>query len=82
MRQDLIDKKPDVIIHVIAAHSVRNLQPDLTTLAQVSQDVKRKAGIEPKILIVLNKVDLLGDRAVWPPDSEKAGLILEAMRYL
>lgn len=82
LRQDLIDKKPDVIIHVIAAHSVRNLQPDLTTLAQVSQDVKRKAGIEPKILIVLNKVDLLGDRAVWPPDSEKAGLILEAMRYL
>ncbi|NLY53190.1 MAG: hypothetical protein GX060_00970 [Firmicutes bacterium] len=82
LEEDLIAKQPDVILHVVSAQSVRNLQQDLLAFSRLSQNLKRRTGFSPKTLLVLTKVDLLGDREVWPPDATKAGLILDLIDYL
>ncbi len=84
LKRDLIEKKPDIILHVIAARSIRNLSCDIKALKEVSSHLMSHGQVMPKTLVVISQPDLLGDRAVWPPDAcvTKAGLILEAMDYL
>lgn len=84
LEDDLLVKNPDVILHVVAAKAVRNLKNDLTTFAEIGRNIKRKTGTMPKTLLVINQVDLLGDRSKWPPEEHprKAGAILDTMDYL
>ena len=83
IKQDIKHYKPDIIIHVISAPEIRNLAKDLEVFDEIWKEIKSSEGIEVPVLIVLTKVDTLGNPREWPPEEypKKAGLIGEALNY-
>ena len=71
-------------MHVISAPEARNLENDIQVFKQIIKNIKEIKGIVPPIIIVLNKIDTLGNRRHWPPDNydEKIKLIVESIDYM
>ena len=83
LRKDLLEYRPDLILHVISAPEVRAMSPDLLATRTLFSGLKKDLKPFPCLAAVVSKVDTLGDPAVWPPeDSPKGGHILEVMEYL
>ena len=84
LKKDIVEKKPDLILHVIAAKEVRNLANDFAAYREIGRALETSLGIVPPTLIVITNVDALGNPREWPPEHSprKLGLIDESLRYL
>jgi len=84
VKQDIEKYKPDIIIHVISAPDIRNLEPDLKVFPEIMQKVKDTLGVELPVIVLLTKVDTLDNPEEWPPEKNptKAKLILDALEYM
>lgn len=84
LKQDLLKYRPDVLMHVISAPELRNIAPDLKIVREILAEIKRESGVDLPVVIVLNKVDTLGNPRDWPPETNarKAALIHEALQYM
>ncbi len=82
--QDINEFKPDVILHVVAAPEVRSMQQDFRLFNEIASMMRHEFGAVPPTIIVLNKVDTLGNPRDWPPETnyQKAGHIKATMDYL
>ena len=83
LREDVLRRRPDVIMHVISAPEVRNLSNDLKLFRDLSRSLEDQGTRTPTV-IVLNKADTLGNPRHWPPEAHphKAALIQEALVYM
>lgn len=84
VKDDIKKYKPDIILHVISAPEVRNLANDLEVFSRIMEEVKKEFGVEIPTIIIINKVDILGNPREWPPESfsKKAGLIFDCVSYI
>ncbi|AZR72442.1 hypothetical protein BBF96_02960 [Anoxybacter fermentans] len=84
LKQDLRKYKPDIILHVIAAPETRNLEQDFVVYKKIQRQLKEELGAIPPTIIVLNKIDTIGNPRDWPPEknARKAGLIKELLNYM
>lgn len=84
LKEDIRERKPDVIMHVIAAPEIRNLSNDLRVFHEISRALKSDSGTTTPAFIVLTKADTLGNPRDWPPQTSarKAALIQEALAYM
>lgn len=84
LEKDIIKYKPDIIIHVINATEARNLSNDLKVLKDIKNKLKKETGVETPTIIVMNKIDTLGNPRDWPPEEsgKKAALIKESLDYM
>jgi len=84
LRKDIKEKNPDIIMHIIGAPEARNLSNDLEVIKKISNDLKKHFDFVPPVIVVINKVDTLGDPREWPPKryAKKANLIEEVLDYL
>ncbi len=84
LKQDLIKYKPDVIMHVISAPEVRALANDLIVFKDITTMITTAQGISTPTIVVINKVDTLGNPMDWPPEvsAKKAGLIKDVLNYM
>ena len=83
LKEDVLRRRPDVIMHVISAPEIRNLANDLRMFQELSRSLEEQGRRTPTI-IVLNKADTLGNPRQWPPEEHpnKAALIQEALVYM
>lgn len=83
LKEDVLRRKPDVIMHVISAPEIRNLSNDLRVFRELSKSLDEEGARTPTI-IVLNKADTLGNPRHWPPEQHagKAALIGDALAYM
>lgn len=85
IRKDIIERyKPDIILHIISAPEIRNLSNDLKFFSKIMDEIKKEIGIKIPTIVVLNKVDTLGNPREWPPENypQKIKLIREAIEYI
>jgi predicted GTPase len=84
VHDEILKYKPDVILHVISAPETRNLSNDLKEFSNILKECKKKIGTELPTIVVLTKVDTLGNPREWPPEThaKKAGVIKECMDYM
>lgn len=84
VEKDLLKYKPDVVLHVVSAPEIRNLAHDLEVFSKMMKGVKVTSGVELPIIVVLTKVDTLGNPREWPPEenARKAAHISEALEYM
>lgn len=84
VKEDLKKHNPDVVLHVISAPEVRNLAHDLEVFSKIMREVKAASGVELPVIVVLTKVDTLGNPREWPPEENatKAAHISEALEYM
>ncbi len=82
-KKEITMYNPDVIMHVIAAPELRNLRHDIEAFREIQSALRHELGNVPPTIMVLTKVDVLGNPRDWPPEKSqyKAGLIYEALRY-
>lgn len=83
LKISVCEHKPDVLMHVIAAPEVRNMAPDIDLVREILKEIKNVAGEAPKTIMVLNKIDTLGNPRQWPPEEypEKAGVIDQLLKF-
>lgn len=83
LKNDIIKRKPDIIMHVIAATECRNLSNDLKVFREIQGELKKEDLYIPT-LVVLNKADTLGNPREWPPEekAKKAGIITDLLNYM
>jgi uncharacterized protein (DUF697 family) len=81
---DLRTHRPDVILHVVTASESRALGPEPEVLDRVRKTLRKETGAEPPVLMVLTKVDVLGDPMQWPPEAHaaKAGVIGDTLDWV
>lgn len=84
VRRDVLDRRPDVILHLIAAPEVRNLANDLRVFRDILDALKAKVGTVPPVVVVLTKADTLGNPRQWSPEQHpaKAELLRELLMYM
>jgi predicted GTPase len=83
-KADIRKYRPDVILHVIAASEARALSNDFRVFAEIQRTVTKDLGAAIPTVMVLTKVDLLGDPAAWPPagEPEKAAQVKDVLDYV
>ncbi len=83
LKTDIIDYKPDIIIHVVAATELRNMSEDLGVFREVSSLIEEELKIDIPMVLAINKVDMLGNPRDWPLEAnvKKMSLIKEANDY-
>lgn len=83
LKQSVRENKPDILMHVISAPEVRSMKPDFDVVTTILNEIKSTAGEVPKTIVVLNKMDTLGNPREWPPEKypQKAGLIDQLIRF-
>jgi uncharacterized protein (DUF697 family) len=81
---DVAEFRPDVILHVVAAPEARTLSNDFAVLDRVQARLARETGTAAPALMVLTKVDVLGDPRAWPLEAHpgKAGLVKQLLDYV
>jgi uncharacterized protein (DUF697 family) len=81
---DVRAHRPDVILHVVTASEARALGPEPAVMEKVRAAMRKETGAEPPVVMVLTKVDVLGDPMQWPPESHpaKAGVIGEKLDWV
>ncbi|NMC26539.1 MAG: hypothetical protein GYA42_00145 [Syntrophomonadaceae bacterium] len=75
--------KPDVLMHIIAAKEVRNLENDLKLFSSLKPEFQKlNSGKMIPTIVCVNQVDVFGSKK-WPPEEhpKKAGEILELLDY-
>jgi predicted GTPase len=84
IKNDINKYNPDVLLHVIAAPEVRNLKNDFEIINEINENITRKNNPIPPTLMVLTKIDHLGNPREWPPENfpGKTKLIEELMDYM
>lgn len=84
VKQDIRTYKPDVILHVITASEIRSLENDFRAFAEVQKVAAAQLGAAIPAIMVVNKVDILGDPRDWPvaQSAKKAGLIKALLDYI
>ena len=80
----IIKHQPDVLLHVISSTNVLNMAPDLEVIQQVKSTLEAQNRCYPPTILVINKIDTLGDHEDWPPSQfpQKASLISEQLDYI
>lgn len=83
LKREVERLKPDVILHVLAAQEIRASERDLLVINEIRKLIKATCGGIPPVLLVLTKVDLLGNPRHWPPEqySSKSELIERLLAY-
>lgn len=83
-KADIRQYRPDVIFHVVAASEARALSNDFRVFAEIQREIVKEFGAAIPTVMVLTKVDLLGDPEAWPPrdDPQKAGLVKDLIDYV
>lgn len=81
---DVKTYEPDVILHVIAAPEARTLHNDLIAYSTICDQIAEHTSTKPPTLIILNRVDTLGNPRDWPPEKSrsKRNLIRELLDYV
>lgn len=81
---DIIKYKPDIILHVINATEVRNLANDLKLFERIKKEIDKKIQKDIPVILVLNKVDTLGNPRHWPISEfkDKEELIKKLNEYM
>lgn len=84
VKEDVRKYRPDVILHVIAASETRTLQNDFKAFAEVQKVVEKESGAPAPSMMVVSKVDVIGDPRDWPIEehANKAGLVKELLDYV
>ena len=84
IKKDLEKDKPDIFLHVISAPEARNLQNDFKVFKEICEQAEDTLGSVPPSVIILNKIDTLGNPRDWPPEksAEKGGLINDLLKYM
>lgn len=84
LEEDIVKHQPDVIMHVVSAPEIRNLNNDLKEFRNIYNRLKQATGVAVPTLVVVNKADTLGNPREWPPEEspKKAALIKDALDYL
>lgn len=81
--EDMKRFKPDVICHVVNAQELRAFAQDLRAMSEVRKVIEKQVGAMPPCVMVLNKIDLLGNPREWPPEevSNKRDQIERLLKY-
>lgn len=84
VKEDVRKYRPDIILHVIAAPETRTLQNDFKAFAAVQKVAKKEAGARVPSIMVVSKVDVIGNPRDWPIEkhANKAGLVKELLDYV
>ncbi len=84
LKNDLSTYRPDVMMYVLSASEIRNLEKDVEVFKEIQGRLRKEMGYIPPTVVVLNKVDVLGSPRDWPPENSahKSGLIKEALDYM
>lgn len=84
VKEDIRKHRPDVILHVIAAPETRTLQNDFKAFAEVQKVAKKGLGAHVPSIMVVSKVDVIGNPRDWPIEehANKAGLVKELLDYV
>ena len=84
VKEDVRRYRPDVILHVIAAPETRTLQNDFKAFAEVQKVVEKESGAPAPSMMVVSKVDVIGNPRDWPIEkhANKAGLVKELLDYV
>ena len=83
-KQDIKKYYPDIIIHVVSVSEVKNLVRDFKIFSKTLNEIKESEGVEIPVILVLTKVDTLGNPKEWILEEfpKKVGLIEEILDYL
>ena len=83
-KADIRRYRPDVILHVVTASEARALSNDVRVFREIQEGVRRDFGGPIPSVMVLTKVDLLGEPDQWPPAEHpaKAGLMADLLEYV
>jgi uncharacterized protein (DUF697 family) len=83
-REDIRRYRPDVILHVVTASEARALSNDFRVFAEIQRGIVKDFGGAIPTVMVLTKVDLLGDPEAWPPGDHphKAALTKDLLDYV
>ena len=84
VKEDVAKYRPDVILHVVAGAEARNLENDFKAFAEVQEVVRRELGAPAPAVMVLNKIDALGNPRHWPLEDhpQKASIVKELLDYV
>ncbi len=84
VKEDIKKYRPDVILHVIAAPETRTLENDFKAFAEVKKVMAKESGAPAPSIMVVNKVDVIGNPRDWPIEehANKAGLVKELLDYV
>jgi uncharacterized protein (DUF697 family) len=69
VQQEILEYRPDVLLHVIAIADVPNAQHDVDLMRTIQQKLEKQNGVKTPVLMVLTKADTLGRRGQWHPDE-------------
>jgi uncharacterized protein (DUF697 family)/GTPase Era involved in 16S rRNA processing len=83
-KADIRKYRPDVILHVVTASEARALSNDFRVFAEIQREIVKERGAAIPSVMVLTKVDLLGDPEAWPPREHpaKAALVKDLIDYV
>ena len=83
-KEDIRKYRPDVILHVVTASEARAFSNDIRVFREIQQGIRRDFGGSIPSVMVLTKVDLLGEPDAWPPaeHAAKAGLMADLLDYV
>jgi len=84
VKKDVSHYKPDIILHVIAASETRTLQPDFIAFSEIQRIIEKETGTRTLSLMILTKVDVLGNPRDWPAEKfpKKVALIHDLLDYV
>lgn len=84
VKEDVRKYRPDIILHVIAASETRTLENDFKAFAEIQRAVEKELGARTPSIMVVNKVDVVGNPRDWPIEehANKAGLVKELLDYV
>ncbi|GAK59592.1 predicted GTPase [Candidatus Vecturithrix granuli] len=84
VKEDIRKYRPDIILHVVTASECRALEQDFKTFAEIQRIAEKEIGIAVPSIMLINKVDTLGDPLEWPIEkfAKKAGLVKELLDYV
>lgn len=82
--QDFRKHRPDVILHVLAAPEVRASSNDFEVFERIQRAAAKEFGGPLPTVLVLTKVDVLGDPDEWPlaEHPRKAAQVKELLDYV
>jgi uncharacterized protein (DUF697 family)/predicted GTPase len=83
-KDDIRKYRPDVILHVVAASEARALSNDFRVFTEIQRAIVKEFGAPIPSVMILTKVDILGDPEAWPPSEHpaKAGLVKDLLDYV
>lgn len=81
LKNAFIRNNPGVMIHLVSAPEVRSMSEDLKLLNEAMSDFTASLHREPEKILVLSKVDTLGNPRKWP-SQENLDLLEDLINYV